>query len=112
MSIVVNLPRKIEGKKVLEACEKAAESMGFKAKFDDVYHTEFDLIPTKKKRVYFQTNITLETTLEDKPCPILQIVGVKKGEEKNYFQIVEIPSDRKTTNEEIQKYLNTVSEYL
>ena len=106
-SIPIDLPKRVAGETLEQACIKAATEMGYKAKPVDDFRRRYSLGSIQEHSDYDGTNMRIGNLL-----PALQVRGIKKGGEQNRFFVWTgwphgIASDKK-----VQEYLSTVSKYL
>ena len=103
----IDLPKKVTGENLEEACINAAEEMGYRAKPTDEFRKRYSLGSIQEHSDYDETNIRIGNLL-----PALQVRGINKGREQDIFYVWTgwphgIASDKK-----VQQYLSTISKYL
>jgi len=106
-SIQIDLPKRVTGETLEQACIKAAEEMGYRAKPQDEFRKRYSLGSIQEHSDYDVTNIRIGNLF-----PALQVRGIRKGEEQDRFFVwtgwpFGVASDKK-----VQDYLSTVSKYL
>jgi len=106
-SIPIDLPKRVTGETLEQACMKTAEEMGYRAKPIDEFNKRYSLGSLQEHIEYDETSIRIGNLF-----PVLQVRGIEKGKEQDRFFVWTgfphgIASDKK-----VQEYLNTVSKYL
>ena len=105
--IPVDLPKTVTGEALEQACIKAAEEMGYRARPVDDFERRYSLGSVQEHKDYNQTNIRIGNLL-----PALQVIGIRKGEEQNRFFIWTGWPDGFASDKKVQQYLSAVSKYL
>ncbi|MBS3118130.1 hypothetical protein J4417_00415 [Candidatus Woesearchaeota archaeon] len=106
-SIPIDLPKKVTGETLEEACIRAAEKMGYKAKPTDRFRKRYSLGSIQEHRDYDETIIRIGNLF-----PALHVVGIEKGKEQNRFFVwTELPYGI-ASNKKVEAYLSMVSKYL
>jgi hypothetical protein len=106
-SIPIDLPKRVTGKTLEQACIKAAEEMGYKAKPVDEFSKRYSLGSIQEHMDYDGTNIRIGNLF-----PALQVSGIEKGKEQNRFFVWTGFPFGIASNKKVQEYLSTVSKYL
>ena len=106
-SIPVDLPRRVTGETLEQACIKAAEEMGYRAKSVDNFRRRYSLGSIQEHSDYHETSIRIGNLF-----PVLEVNGIRKGKEQDKFFVwtgwpFGVASDKK-----VQEYLSNVSKYL
>src|SRR3989344_1545579 len=81
-SIPVDLPKKVTGENLEEACIKAAKDMGYKIKLIDEVRKRYSLGSIQEHSDYIETNIRVGNLF-----PALRVNGVRKGTEQDRFYV-------------------------
>ncbi len=106
-SIPVDLPKKIAGETLEQACINAAKEIGYKAKSVDEYQTRYSLGSIQEHQDYRETYVRIGNLL-----PAFRVVGIKRGKEQDCFYILtELPYGI-ASNKKVEAYLSLVSKYL
>lgn len=103
----VDLPKTVSGESLEEACIKAANELGYKAKPQDEFSRRYELGSIHQHDDYDRTNIRVGNLL-----PALQVREVKKGEQQKYFFVWTGFPHGFASEKRIQEYLSAVSKYL
>ncbi len=106
-STPVDLPKKVIGETLEQACIKAAEEMGYKAKPTDEFRKRYSLGSIQEHRDYRGTDIRVGNLF-----PALRVVGIEKGKEQDRFFVwTEWPFGL-ASDKRVKAYLSMVSKYL
>ena len=106
-SIPIDLPKRVTGETLEQACIKAAEEIGYKAKPKDEFGKRYSLGSVHEHADYSGTNIRIGNLL-----PALQVRGIKKGTEQDRFFIWTGWPHGLASNRAVEQYLSAVSKYL
>ena len=111
--LLVSLLKKVTGEALEQACTKAAEELGYRAKSKDDFSVSFSLDPSlgsiRFHRDYQQTKITLMGLYF---ITVLQVRGIKRGQEQDDLRVWTGLLDATATLKEVQDYLEAVSKHL
>ena len=106
-SIPIDLPKRVTGEALEQACMKAARNMGYKAKSVDEFRTRYSLGSVHRHNDYAGTNVRIGNLI-----PAFHVRGIEKGKEQDRFFIwTGFPSGF-ASNKRVQEYLSTFSRYL
>jgi len=106
-TIPVDLPRRVTGETLEQACIKAAEVMGYKAKPVNNFSKRYSLGSIQEHSDYDGTSIRIGNLF-----PALQVWGIRKGEEQGRFFVWTGWPHGFASDKKVQEYLSTVSNYL
>jgi len=106
-SIPVDLPKRVTGETLEQACIKAAEEMGYRAKSVDKFSKRYSLGSIQEHSDYEETNIRIGNLL-----PAFQVRGIEKGKEQDKFFVWTGGSHGVASDKKVQEYLSIVSKYL
>ena len=106
-SIPIDLPKRVTGETLEQACIKAAEEMGYRAKPVDEFSKRYSLGSIQEHMDYDGTNMRIGNLF-----PALQVRGIRKGDEQNRFFVWTGWPHVVASEKKVQEYLSTVSKYL
>ncbi|MDO8460217.1 MAG: hypothetical protein Q7S74_03855 [Nanoarchaeota archaeon] len=106
-STPVDLPKMVTGETLEQACVKAAEDMGYKARPKDEFSIRYSLGSIHQHNDYDETNIRIGNLI-----PALQVRGIEKGKDQNRFFIWTGWPHGLASNKRVQEYLSAISKYL
>lgn len=107
----VEIGKRIKGEELEKILIEVAEKIGLKATSVDKHNTKYRLGSVHKEQVYTGTKIRLRGRF----LPVAEISGIKKGEERTWFSIMNglfAPPYGFGSEKQIEKYLSAVSERL
>ena len=111
-SIPVDLPKPVTGEALEQACIKAAEEIGYRAKPKDEFSVRFSLGSIQRHRDYDGTYVAIRNRLF---IPVLKVRGIIKGQQQNDLYVwngVTGLLGGIASEQEVQDYLENVSKYL
>lgn len=105
--ISIDLPQKVSGETLEEACIKAAQEIGYKTKPVDEFIKRYTLGSIQEHKDYYKTSIRVGNIF-----PALQVENIKKGERQDYFSVIVGFPIGFASKKKVKEYLSLVSKYL
>ena len=106
-AIPVDLPKKMGGENLEQACLKAAAEIGYKARSVDEYKKRYSLGSLHEHRDYGETCIKVGNLI-----PAFRVVGIIKDREQTRFFLWTGFPHGFASSRQIETYLSVLSKYL
>src|SRR3989344_4160613 len=104
---IVELPKKVTGENLEQACIKAAGELGYKTKVKDEFTKTYRLGSLHERDDYAGTHIVIKGLL----FSALQVHGIKKGSEQDRFYVFTGFPFGFAPKERVEGYLSLISKY-
>jgi hypothetical protein len=104
---IVNLPTRVSGDSLEQACKAAAKQLGYRARVHDNFKERYELRDTRLEREYEGTDIRVGNLL-----PALEVSWITRGKEQGFFFITTRLAFAFASKKKVAEYLTAVENHL